>query len=288
MTDKVMEQDDKEFSDAFAEFSSEKELGDEPSNISFENSGEPVGAGTYSETQELEATNAAPESVDWEEKAKALETESNDWKHRFQSDAGRVGALQRKINLLESNAASSELANQPSDMTANSNDSPPDLAEFKEDYPEIHRGVESYMESELERRTAKIKSDLEQQLVPVSQMIEQQETAAQVAALEHNHPDWQQLANDEAFQGWVVNQPEQIQSMADSISANDVSYVLSTYKTQHNAPVQTSVDGIAQKRERRLRDSTAIASRGTAATTPLAEDDFSSNFKYFADKMGKN
>jgi len=227
-----------------------------------------------------------PEEVDWQQRAAELEEESKQWQHKFYSDAGRVGALQRKVNELEAEKQPQTIETPP-EQAASTEESPPELAEFRDDYPDIYNGVEKYMETELERRTDAIRQEMQQNMQPVNQMFEQQQTAAEMAALNAEHPDWQQVASNAEFQGWVATQPIPVQQMANSDYASEVSYVLNSFKTQSQSQQpqsQPAASGIAQKRDRQLANASTVPSRGNATSTPLAEDDYKSAFAYYAAK----
>ena len=173
---------------------------------------------------------------------------------------------------------------EPSEQTA-PEESPPELAEFKNDYPDIYQGVEKYIQTELARREEALRAEMQQQIAPVNQVFAAQQEAAEMAALEAAHPDWQQVATDNAFQEWLAAQPLPVQQMANSDYASEVSYVLDSFKTQaqpQQPQPQPAAQGIAKKRAKQLEQSTGVSSRASASVSPLAEDDYSSAFSYYA------
>jgi hypothetical protein len=229
---------------------------------------------------DLEQDEVETEEVDWQAKAQAAEQDANQWKHKFSSDAGRVSALQRKIDAMEQSAS-----HQPQQVDAATNeDTPHDLAEFEEDYPEINKVLkaqEKRFERELERRTAELRSEI----TPVQDMVRQNETAAEYAALESSHPDWKVIGQDEKYGQWLATQPSQVQEMAGSAYAADVSYVLSNFK--QTQPQQQNVVGLAEKRKKQLQDAAIVPSRGNSRSTVVAEDDFDAAFDHYASKKAK-
>jgi len=269
--------EDEEYSKAFNEFADSEKNDDVVDEVSSTESND-----SMSNEQDEEVTfEEAPVEDDVITQLKA---EAEDLRHRSHSDAGRVSALQKKNNELQAliNAQNEAKPFQPE--TAPQDDTPPSLVEFKDDYPDIYQGVEAYMSAELERRTQEIEQRFQTQLAPANQMVEQQLNAAEYAALEATHPDWQQVATTNEFGQWVQQQPPAIQQMANSDFSNEVSYVLSSYKAQ-SQPQQNQVSGISRKREMQLEQSTALPSRGNASTSPLADDDYTSAFKYYAAKQ---
>lgn len=302
-----MEEQEKEFSEAFAEFATGERKEEEPA-VEFEKDGEPVedvaeepsadeqtDEGEEAPVEEVDEAEgeAADEDVDWAERARQLEQEIEQWKHKFYSDAGRVGALQRKINELEA-ALQSRSLEQPQAKAAaddNGDELPPELAEFKEDYPDIYQAMQKLMDAEMQRRIAAVEQEVQQSLAPVQQVITQQTVAAEIAALEAQHPDWQEVAVSPEFSEWLSSQPQSVQQMAASDYASDVSFVLSAFKTQTRAQQpqeRPAASGIAEKRKRQLESATSVPSRGSSSSTPLADDDYDAAFAYYASKKANS
>lgn len=263
-------EDEKAYDEFFTEFSDgeESEGGDE-----FQDK----------EPEVKEEAEVEPDNTDWKAESEAYKQRAATFEHKFNSDAGRVSALQKKLDAFE---------NQPQEVVAaKQNETPHDLAEFQEDYPEIYqmmKGMEKKFETELDRRS----QDFSDQFAPVQSMIKNNQVAVEVTALESTHPDWREYNpnTNQDFSNWVAGQPEQIREMASSDHSNDVSYILSSYKAQRNIPVNqgvSQVELVRNKRKQQLDNSTATPSRGSATNTPLAEDDFESAFEYYANKKAK-
>lgn len=299
----IDQEQEQSFEEAFAEFANAPKDEESSVGINYENDGEDVGDalehdGTEqsNEADEIDATEnpdlaegGGEGPIDLEAEVERLRSEAETWKHKFYSDAGRVGALQRKINELEAALQSASLS-QPQEDAADGYETPPELAEFKEDYPEIFEGVERYVRAELERRTKQIEAELNQRFAPVNQMYEQQQTAAELAALSEAHPDWQEVAADEKFLEWLSVQPVPVQQMANSDYASEVSYVLDSYKTQtgyRQMQQRPAVSQLAEKRKKQLANASGVPSRGGASSTTLAEDDYHTAFAYYAAKKNK-
>lgn len=275
--------EDEEYSKAFNEFAdgenSETTAGEDTPSQAMDSIIE-------DDSQSEDVTQAEPTQESADDLIEKLEAEVADLQHRSQSDAGRVSALQKKNNELvalinERNTKEEDKPFQPE--TAPQDDTPPPLVEFKDDYPDIYQGVEAYMRTELEKRTRELEQRFQSQLAPANQLVEQQQTAAEFAALEAAHPDWQQIATTDEFGQWVQQQPPAIQAMANSDYSNDVSFVLSSFKAQSQTQ-QPQASGISRKREMQLAQSASLPSRGNASASTLASDDYESAFNHYAAK----
>jgi hypothetical protein len=277
--------ENQEFEDAFAEFADSKRV-EEPEETERE---EPQGEEDAPAQEEPEREEGGQEDPlaaltdDQRDYLKKIEEERDQWRHRFQSDAGRVGALQRKINELETQLTSSasKSPEQPSQREiegAIGDDKK--LDEFKEDYPEFADAIQHIVESRLQKEREALEEKFGQQIKPIHERFQKNEQeqyfASQYAALEAAHPDWQSVGRSQEFMEWVKRQPPIIQQAANSDDAHDVSFVLDTFKGQRK-PARTQ-----ESRRTRLEQNVSVKSRGAAPTGP--PDDFEGAFDYYARK----
>jgi type I site-specific restriction-modification system R (restriction) subunit len=110
---------------------------------------------TATEVTATESVEEAPVEDDiWAEADEGLKTEydklredNSKLSHQAKSNAGRIGALQRKLN--EFQATSPAGGNQPSATeVAEAMKTPEAWASFNEEYPDIHDAIESRLEVE--------------------------------------------------------------------------------------------------------------------------------------------
>lgn len=107
-----------------------------------------------------------------------------------------------------------------------------EFQEFAEAFPDEARAIEALVGaktnhiSQLEDKLNR----LEQGLNTVQQTTTAATQAQELGALEHAHPDWQQVRYSADFGDWLQFQPATVQQMVNSSRAQDCIYVLDTYK----------------------------------------------------------
>lgn len=290
-------QEDTEFSSAFAEAAKARE---EPATGVERAADEAVGDPAPDGGNEGDAGQGEPEAPPdiWADVSdahraayEAALAEQERLRHSVHSNAGRVSALQRKINELETQLGRQvRAAAAPSDAPTaqeinEAMQTPESWASFTEEYPEVARAVDSRIAGEIAR--------LEQALNPLREEVnkraraeQEQFESLQYQALEKAHPNWQQTINTPAFTHWLQSQPESVQSLVESDYADDAIALLNFYSAtsrERGAPSSGRVSEIQAARQRRLEQSVETPSR-RGAQRPLAEDDFSSAFKAAAAK----
>lgn len=107
-------------------------------------------------------------------------------------------------------------------------------------------------------------------------------------ALEAAHPDYQQVAADQAFHQWLGEQTTGVKALANSFDPKEVSLALQLFKTERGAvsgaSTETSEGGnggntaTGDRRERQLEGMRQAPSRGAPAATGVPND-FGSAFK---------
>jgi hypothetical protein len=274
-----------DFDSAFDEFSTEEET------TSAELA--PEDTEVVAETEEVEAAieepEQAPEEADiWAEADDGLKSEYDKLKenndklsHQAKSNAGRIGALQRKLN--EFQATSPAGGVQPSATeVAEAMKTPEAWASFNEEYPDIHDAIESRLEMERSQN----QEAMDRALQPLREAEEERHVTGQYAALEAAHTDWKNVVNSESFVDWLQQQPTAIQQLSNSNDAFEASKLLDYYKMSQPrelAATTSTVTSLQQKRAKQLQDSTGVKSKpGPGATGVIPPDDFDTAFEMFA------
>lgn len=213
-------------------------------------------------------------------------------RHSVHSNAGRVSALQRKINELESQLAggyvpaTSQAAPSADMPTAQqvreAMQTPEQWASFSEEYPEVAKAVDARIQVQFNQIQSQIHRDLNplrEDAQRRAQAEAEQFKRSQYGALEQAHPQWRQTINTPEFQSWFQTQPASIQSLVESDYADDAIALLNFYSSAKGAPATSGrIHDIQAQRQRRLEQS--VETRGRqGAERPLAEDDFSSAFR---------
>ena len=276
-----------DFDSAFDEFSTE----DETTSAELA----PEDTEFVAETEEVEEVEAAteepeqaPEADIWAEADEGLKSEydklrdNNDkLSHQAKSNAGRIGALQRKLN--EFQATSPAGGVQPSATeVAEAMKTPEAWASFNEEYPDIHDAIESRLEMERSQN----QEAMNRALQPLQAAEEERHVTGQYAALEAAHTDWKDVVNSESFVDWLQEQPNAIQELSNSNDAFEASKLIDYYKLSQpleEIATTSTVTSIQQKRAKQLEDSTGVKSKpGPGATGVIPPDDFDTAFEMFA------
>jgi hypothetical protein len=276
-----------DFDSAFDEFSTE----DETTSAELA----PEDTEFVAETEEVEEVEAAteepeqaPEEDIWAEADEGLKSEydklrdNNDkLSHQAKSNAGRIGALQRKLN--EFQATSPAGGNPPSATeVAEAMKTPEAWASFNEEYPDIHDAIESRLEMERSQN----QETMNRALQPLRAAEEERHVNGQYAALEAAHTDWKDVVNSESFVDWLQQQPTAIQQLSNSNDAFEASKLIDYYKLsqpREDVATTSTVTSIQQKRAKQLEDSTGVKSKpGPGATGVIPPDDFDAAFEMFA------
>ena len=131
-----------------------------------------------------------------------------------------------------------------------------ELEKFREEYPDVYGVVETVAAMQAEERTKQLQSELQE----IQER--EKETVVQSAYRElmNNHPDFNEIKEDEKFLTWLGEQPE---SISDGIYKNNTdarwaSRVLDLYKADA---------GISKKKQSKSNEAAA-----TAIKSPKAKD----------------
>jgi hypothetical protein len=215
----------------------------------------------------------------------AVRRERDQLRHRLASDDGRVSALQRKINELETRL-------QQSGPEGPAPEDAKEVAQLKEDYPELAGAVQQMLDAGYKR----IRNEVQREMEPI-----RQEAAARTEReidqahrfaedqLTQAHPGWRETAQSEPFLQWLVSQPTGLQQMYYSADAKDAVYVLDAYqRPPAPAPGNTGrADEVEERRQRKLASSQSVASRRSVLPTNEAPEDFEGAFEWYKEQEKK-
>ncbi|WP_375188411.1 hypothetical protein [Sphingobium yanoikuyae] len=202
--------------------------------------------------------------------------------HSESSNRGRVAALNRQISELRA-AGQPPAADQQGKDADDKGQQPKDdrterLKAAAEEYPDaVGPLVEAIVDLQARLEDQKPQAPAAQE-EPDAQAMEKE-----YQALEKAHPDYRQIGADPSYSQWVASKPRAIQELANSYAADDVANVLTLYKAERTASMappkeEAKTDTNAQKRERQLEGSRAVASRGAPVSSGPAADDFNASF----------
>lgn len=254
------------------------------------------------------------EGMDEATKAKFVVLEESNTKltHRLDSDSGRVSAFQKQVtglkrentDLKAAGPAAKPTPNQIADAMKGTDEN---WDQFKEDYPDVARAIDS----RLEIAGKATQESVEQTLAPVIDKQAQINTNAantatqtKVDAVAKIYPEWSAAVQTPDFVDWLADQPPGIAALSESDDTNDASALIGMYdahlvengKPSLKAPTPEPAskkedevtDGadataLAKKRTQQLEDGTTIDSKNAkidAGSEPLG--DFETAFAFHA------
>lgn len=219
--------------------------------------------GIDEEVEKTPENNEIEKEVDWQSQIKDLQERNAELEHSFKSNAGRVSALQKKINEYE------EQLNQDQELIENKNDS---IVEFEEDYPDIAESVKAM----LDKQEKQWQDKFDKEFSSVREAEQKRYNESQVAELANEFPNWNEIEQSQEFGKWITTQPEPVKQMFSSQRAVDHSYLLNSFIQQKSQ----KADSLTAKRERKLKSSVALPNKG-ASKKSQAPDDFEAAFEYY-------
>lgn len=267
----VPEDDNTEFSDAFAEAADDKELAiDDGADTEEEEAGalEDDAQEDDSQTYDSEEGDDGSQSDDEQEDAP-------DYEHMYKSNAGRIASMQRKISELEAERnkppQASPEAQAKQDKATNQK-----LEELKEDFPEIAGALEE-MEAKIAADYQQREGDLLKQIQPLQQRMADDQINSELAALKAAHPDYETVSNSDDFANWLDQKPGPVKQLMQSNYAADAAYLLDTFKLETGKERESTDSHIKQKNRNRLASNIAVPSK-RQPRREIGDDDFSSAF----------
>jgi len=217
-----------------------------------------------------------------EDQLTAARNELQMWQHKYNSDLGRQHAFQKKVSEQQQyiQQLESQLKRGHGGQAAMT---PDEWKVIQDDYPEIARGMQSYIGQLEARHKAEIES-VRRDLQPIQQQAQDSFISDQFRILEMQHPDYREVAQSESFKLWVQAQPSHIQDMMSSNQAGDAAYLIRTYKNDLMPGIQASTE-LKQRREKQLRQAQTVPARGSRTRSNMPpEDDFEAAFEFFASR----
>lgn len=220
------------------------------------------------------------------------EAEKRDNDLRLRSSNGRVSALDRKVQELTRQLEEARRGGQNPEATrqgdgnngggddgnADGKLSDDALSQLREDYPDLAGPLIDMLEKQ-----GQTIQRLSQGVGTFEQAQQNAAIAEQENLLTQQHPDWQQVATDERFAGWIETQPKSIQdAMARNfdkiVDGADAALVIGRFKesvgmttAQADPTPKPSTD---PKRERQLQGGRDTGRTGPSSKTGIAKDDF--------------
>jgi len=272
--------DDELFDQVAGEFEEDDLDNDEDENAG---SLEEEGDDTSKPPEEQPTADTPPENEEpgIEERLAAAERERDDWKHRYQSNDGRVSAFQRKaegferqLQELQDKQPSQAEADQASEALQNGK-----WDEFKQDFPEVATSVEAYIATQFGDLKSQV-GQLQQTIQPMKETVQSVSDQREEAALAAEHSDWKEIDGSADFHTWLGQQPSTIKGMYGTGAAN-AAYLINSYKVVKglntpaeggHAPPNEQAETLRKQREQTLETSELPVSRGGHANADLDDE----------------
>jgi hypothetical protein len=162
------------------------------------------------------------------QRAQQLESQFNASQHRLVPTQRELEAARKRLAELEAQQGSKNKGS--GDMPTAADLKGKTFEELKEEWPEV---AQALVDSQ-----AHTKQLIERELEPLRRMQQEREHQQQEQFLNSEfdrlakqHPDFREVAADPAFSQWVAQQPQGVQAMYGSISADDNAALLTLFKT---------------------------------------------------------
>lgn len=320
----IEEEENADFDDEFNKQAAERDgIKDEIDSPAVEedeskkDDGEGQGGDEIDSAAEAE-TDASKEKVDpyagmdeaTKERFVAMEESNKSLLHYKESNDGRVGALQRKINGLEGDIKvihNTSTKEQPtkSEITEAMAGSNEKWDKFKDDYPEVATAIEGKFDqqnTEIDIKLGKQTNEIKTTLAPVVKKQEDDDMQHAYDAVAEEFPTWQNATATQEFNDWLATQSPGIQDLAESDDVQDASSLIGLYdshlvandkpslrKTDHvetDTVVEDKATSLEQKRAQQLEDGATIPSK-SAGISPDSESEgeFVDAFAVFAKRQ---
>lgn len=287
---------DEELSDVFNQMADtfDKEAGvNQPESSTADEEDEELLAPSVSETQA--PVNAQPEPAadefDFNSLPPAAQKKIQDLQaieHKYKSDQGRVGALQKQLDAQQQQLEQMKSQGQGDSAAAQKleekiEETEGNLDGLLEELPEL-AGLVSKFDKQIKALTEKVNESngVIQEKVIAPSVAAAQEAAEEkeVTALRTAHPDLTEIVSNPKFDKWVSEQHPTVAALTQSNSASDVSAALSLYKSA-NPPSNPLPD---KKINRNIDDMLSLPRNGAANNSTVDE---SSAFEWAADQIAR-
>lgn len=236
------------------------------------------------EPQEPEQQEAA---FDYSTLPEPVKTELEQLRQYRSSNEGRVSALQRKIDGLNSDLQTLQQNGQGNSQAANDireqiKVNTEDLDSVAENFPEFAPLVATMKAqqekiAQFEAQNQQLHGLVETNVIkPAAKKAE--EDARNELIKEHN--DFAEIESNKAFWNWLDEQPQAVRNMAQSSDVSDVSYLVSSFKKSPAYQPKTQQKP-SVKIDRKLEDMQTLPSGGNARGSQVSGDD-DALFNHFA------
>lgn len=234
----------------------------------------------------IEAEQPAPspsEAVPQDDEVTRLRRELDEARHRERSASARVSAFHRKLNQAQQELESLRTKAPAAAPAAATAEEDPELQELVVEMPEVAKLVEKLVEKRAASRIAEVEQKVEQTVQPLRQEAEIRAAQAELAVVEKEFPNWNELVFSEPFQNWKDGLTPALRAAWDSASSGaDALAFLRMYQRD----VAPAASAAAQPtKQDKLAKAVGLPSRTTVTQSGLpAADDYEANFAYFAAK----
>jgi DNA repair exonuclease SbcCD ATPase subunit len=223
------------------------------------------GKGSQQEQQDADPWQSAPEAL--RAQFNQLQQANSQLQQQYQAVTGRLAPTQRELEALKKKLAEQEQQKANGKTTGPTADeiAGMDDDELAQEWPEVAAA--------LKRREQQLLSRIEERLNPLQERFQQQEIEQvkqrELSRLAQIHPDYQQVVSNPGFRQWLSAQPQAVQSIASSMSADDNIALLNLYKQARGATKPTQRQG-----KPALKDQAEIPRKGAgrAAMDPNSAD----------------
>lgn len=251
-----------------------------------EEGGEQEATGDKQEDNPQEDQPAEAPPDEWEgvpvkvrEALNSLTTQLNQVEHITRSTQGRVSSLQSAMSAGRK-AAQDSGGEQPSEAQVEAAmETPEDWKKFEKEYPEFAGPISALMKARKSGGSVTPK-DLDTLREEVAGQIgfsakEIQDRAEERALVRMKYPTWRADVKTPAYQEWIKQQPEEMQSLRKSQYAEDAITLLDAFyaavkpkaANPNNLPTQKK-----QQQERRLRANVEPKGTPVAASTGITDE----------------
>ena len=227
---------------------------------------------TPSDPESSEAVAAKTEDI-WADADPKLKQEWNTLWHRASSDAGRISALTKKLQEMESQIEAKKTAPPPT----SDGDTPDEWAKVRGEYPDIvgpfERRLQS-LESQLRDAVGEKIQTAQRQQQEYSERI-----ANNTALLRQYHPDLSEIVVSPDFAVWKSNLPGAFAQLLDtSEDPREVGTLLQMFKDQRRANGSSEVE---EKRRLQKASATVLPTRQNTTQSSGPPDDYNRAFDYY-------
>jgi hypothetical protein len=235
---------------------------------------EPPVLGDEEDSQEKDVFEGLSEAQ--REEFKRLQTENLKMQNDVRANAHRVQALNNKLAeeraAREREAEASKGEQSEGELTLEGKTFP----EIEEEWPEIAQYTKAMVQQAVELTKASMRKEFEplrNQYAEIEQQRTHTETLSELDRLSSVHPDYAEVNGSQEFRAWLGQKPVSIQSLADSMKADDNIELLNLYKFENNkfAPKQEATKE-SESAETDLSEHAELPRKGSRKPQAVPDD----------------